>query len=92
MPKRSSKVAPKGASCAKRSSKKASLTAHEIWVDQNVAEGLALVEKDKAGVKITPKEHEFLRWWVGYFTANPDPKRPPRFSASVIPRDKDPME
>jgi hypothetical protein len=91
MPKRSSKVAPKGASCARTSSNK-SLRAHVIWYDQNQAQAKALSEKAKFGVDLAPKEKDFLSWWAGYSAANPDPKGPPKFSSSVIRRNKDPME
>ena len=92
MPKRSSKVAPAGASCARSSSKKASLKAHLLWYDHNEAQAKVLREKAQAGVDLAPKELDFLSWWAEYATANPDPTRVPRFSPTVIRRDKDPME
>lgn len=92
MPKCSSKVAPTGASGAKASSRKAMIKAHTIWFDQNNDLAEALCQKDKAGQELSPKETDFIRWWVGYFTANPDPKKPPSYSPRVIRRDKDPME
>jgi hypothetical protein len=92
MSKRSSKVAPSGASCAKFSSKKASVKAHVIWYDQNQEQAKALNEKARSGVGLAPKEQDFLSWWAGYTASNSDPKRPPRFSSTVIRRDKDPME
>ena len=92
MPKRSSKVAPSGASGAKASSRKAGSKAHFIWYNQNLAQATVLQEKAQAGVELSPKEHDFLSWWAGYCSANPDPKSPPRFSPSVIRRDADPMD
>ena len=88
MPKRSSKVAPAGASSARSSSKKA----HLIWYNHNEEQATVLRDKVQSGVELAPKEHDFLSWWAGYLAANPDPKSPPRFSPSVISRNKDPME
>ena len=92
MSKRSSKVAPAGASGARSSSKKAGLKAHMLWYDNNDDQAKVLRDKAQSGVDLAPKEHDFLSWWAGYTTANPDPKRVPRFSRSVIRRNKDPRD
>ena len=92
MSKRSSKVAPPGASCARTSSKSAGLKAHQLWYKHNEEQAKVLNEKVHSGVDLAPKEMDFLSWWAGYASANPDSKRVPQFCASVIRRDKDPME
>jgi len=92
MPKRSSTVAPSGASGARTSSKKADIKAHLLWYNNNEAQAKVLYEKAQSGVELSPKDRDFMSWWAGYSTANPDPKTPPRFSPSVIRRDADPMK